>query len=212
MHVQGYKRSAVTITGPLQQSMMALKLQAEQVMAGIVTSLSHAVVFIPEHLTAALRGVFTEASTTLTWHECPDATGCWVSESEGDIFTLNLLTGAAMCNGHAPSHLPETIVGHEVYQKVFQSVVFDVTPKVDGDVVTYRTSHAINGCTYTWRKNGDRLIVTENCGDETLELLPCAPDLAGHLFAACLLGVCGSGMAGDSVNNLKAENRAQGRS
>jgi hypothetical protein len=153
---------------------MALKLQAEQVMAGIVSALDRAVTAVPQHLTTACRAVFTEAPEEMEWCDSPVATGCWVAECKNDIFTLNLLTGAAMCNGHSPSHLPDAIIGHEVYQKVFQNVVFDVTPKVDGDVVTYRTSHAINGCTYTWRKNGDRLIVTENCGDETLELLPCA--------------------------------------
>lgn len=174
--MQGYKRSAVNITGPLQQQMMSVKLQAENVMAGVVTALSDAVAANTDHLTQAFREIFT-VPAALKWRKCHDATGCWVAESGGSqskVYTLNLLTGAAMCNGHAPSHLPESIVGHEVYQKVFQNVVFDVTPEVDGDQVTYRTAHAISGCTYTWRRNGDRLIVTETCSNPTLELLPCA--------------------------------------
>lgn len=191
--LQGYKRSAVCITGPLQQRMIALKLQAEHVMAGMIGSLSDAVAATPEHLTTAIRGVFTECPTALRWCQCPDATGCWVAQCSRPrpaVYTVNLLTGAAMLNGHAPSHLPDAIVGHEVYHKVFHSAVFDVTPTVDGDQVTYCTAGAVNGCTYTWHRIQDRLIVTETCRGATLELLPCASPCDAKLRKCCFGAFC----------------------
>jgi hypothetical protein len=136
------------------------------------------------------KTVFTEAPAALHWQPCSDATGCWVAESRGislklqnffcsnsiatDVYTVNLLTGAALRNGQAPFHLPLEIVNHEVYQIIFQKATFDVTSKTLGGQATYRTVHAINGCYYSWRLDGSRLHITETCNEETLELLPCA--------------------------------------
>lgn len=60
-----------------------------------------------------------------------------------------------MCNGDAPSHLPEAIAGHPMYQAVFQNVVFDVEQKHG----TYRTADKVNGYDYSWRIEGERLLL-----------------------------------------------------
>ena len=185
--VQGYKRSAVKAEGELQERMKAVKLQAEHVMAGIITTLSKEVSERPHLLTQALQRVFAEAPASMTWRSCPKLTGCWVAEVREktgifslnrshkghEVFTVNLLTGAALCNGKAPTRLDRRIVEDQVYVAVFGNTDFDVTPKLVGDQVTYRTVHAINGFFYSWQMFGARLLVTETCGEETLELLPC---------------------------------------
>lgn len=94
-------------------------------------------------------------------------------QNHSEVYTVNLLTGVAFCNGHSPSHLPTSITGLEEYKAVFTNMTFDVTPEVVGDQVTYRTVHAINGYFYSWQLFQSRLLVAETCGDETLELLPC---------------------------------------
>jgi hypothetical protein len=178
--------SAVNITGGLQERLTALKLQAEHVMAGIICHLSDHVRKTPQIITDAFRCVFTEAPSHLAWNPCPKSLGCWVADEsssstvnqyygDSDVYTVNLLTGTALCNGHAPSHLPASIVGHEVYQAVFPNMTFDVTAKVLGDQVTYRTVHAFYGCFYSWRLEGGRLHVTETCDGQALELLSCGP-------------------------------------
>ena len=175
--MQAHAHSAVHITGELHERIVAVKLQAEHAMAGIVPCLCSTVARTPQHLTDAVRGVFMECPVHLEWEQCADITGCWVAEGQGkrgDVYAVNLLTGLALCNGHDPSHLPDSIVGLHVYKAVFSNVTFDVTPKVTGDQVTYRTVHAIKGCFYSWCVDGERLLVTETCDDHTLELLPCA--------------------------------------
>ena len=175
--VQAHSRCAVHISGELHERMVAVKLQAEHVMAGIVALLCDTLAKCPQHLTDAVRSVFMEAPEQLAWEQCGDLTGCFVAESPGersDVYTVNLMTGAAMCNGQDPSHLPGSIVNHPVYQAVFPSVLFDVTPKVVGEQVTYRTVHAISRCFYSWRLENEQLLVIETCNDEALELLPCA--------------------------------------
>ena len=183
--MQGHRRSTVHLatereeTLQLQSRMEAAKLQAEQVMAGIITPLCSSVSAHPQHITDAYRSVFTDAPETLNWMPCPGTTACWVAEAN-DVYTVNLLSGAALCNGHAPSHLPQSIVEHPVYQDVFSGMVFDVYPEIRGGQVTYHTVHSIHGCVYTWRLTGGKLYVTETCNGQTLELLPCAP-----LHTAC---------------------------
>lgn len=196
--MQGYKRSTANIRGQLHQRLRAIKLQAEHVMAGIIVPLCLNLAASPQHITAAFRSVFTASASQIKWSACQSSIGCWVAEvrqsapagilnyGPTDVYTLNLLTGAALCNGQAPSYLPESIVGHTVYQAVFPNVVHDVTPKVFGDQVTYHTVHAINGCYYSWHLDGGQLRVTETCNDETLELLPCASLLPLTLTMCCL--------------------------
>ena len=110
------------------------------------------------------------------------------------MYAVNLLTGVALCNGQDPSHLPESIKNDDVYKAVFPNITFHVTPKVTGDQVTYRTVHAIKGCFYSWRVDRERLVVTETCDDQTLELLPCAcPTLCmrwGHSEYCFVLRLC----------------------
>lgn len=105
-------------------------------MAGIITALSDALSASPDHLTAAVKGVFSNVPESVGWCPHPVAAGCWVTESGPDIYALNLTAGVAICNGYAPSHLPRGIVDDPVYRSVFQSAVFDVTPRWMGD-----TSH-----------------------------------------------------------------------
>ena len=161
---------------------MAIKLQAERVMAGIVQQLCNTVRDTPQVLTQAFRSIFTHAPAFIEWTQCADErgdvlTGCWVAEGGEllrDVLTVNLLSGAAMRNANAPSHLPESVVSDPVYREVFQNVVFDATPQVDGQTVTYRTAGEVGGYVYTWCKEGDRLLITETFNGQTLELLPCA--------------------------------------
>jgi hypothetical protein len=179
--VQGYNRSAVNVTGELQKRMQVLKLQAEHVMAGIICNLSKHVGKTPQILTDALRCVFTEAPSRIEWSPCSERLGCWVSDQSSqycgndDVYTINLLTGISLCNGLAPSRLPESIVGHQVYQTVFPNVEFDVTATLRGDEVTYRTVDAVDGSFYSWCLKGSELIVTETCSSQDLELLPRVP-------------------------------------
>jgi hypothetical protein len=161
--------------------MAVLKQQAEHVMAGIICHLSDHVRRSPQIITSALQCVFTEAASDLKWSPCSDCLGCWVAEQSSkqngniNLYTINLLTGIALCNGLAPSHLPESIVGHEVYRKVFPNVEFDVTATLLGDEVTYRTVDSINGYFYSWCLKGTELIVTETCSGHDLDLLPRVP-------------------------------------
>lgn len=185
--MQGHKRSAVKVDGELQERMTAVKLRAEHVMAGIITAVSKEFNARPRHLTETVQKVFAEAPSHLEWSSCTDLTGCWVAEVQEkrgllsrasrhmhhEVYTVNLLTGAALRNGKAPTHLDREVLEHRDYVAVFENTDFDVTPQMIGDQVIYRTVHAINGCFYSWQLFDSRLHVTETSEDETLELLPC---------------------------------------
>lgn len=172
--------------------MLCIQLQAQYVMAGIITALSKSIAANPQHITNAFRCVFeeeiTEPPTVLHWDPCPNMAGCWVAEVSGaqdDVYTVNLLTGVAMCNGQDPSHLPAAILQHQVYHTVFMNMDFEVNLKRSGGHEKYVTVHSIDGCFYSWCLEGDNLIVTETRDGQTLELLPCAfSDFLTHLLVS----------------------------
>jgi hypothetical protein len=180
-HMQGRNRSAVNMTGQLQERMTVVKLQAEHIMAGIICQLSHLVQKAPQMITDALRCLYTQAPSHLKWNPCQERLGCYVAEHSTedfgslDVYAINLLTGTALCNGHAPSHLPQSVLDNEVYQKVFGNVEFDVTAKVQGAQVTYRTVDAMHECFYSWCLKDSGLHVIETCNGQDLELLPRVP-------------------------------------
>jgi hypothetical protein len=161
--------------------MQVLKLQAEHVMAGIVRQLTDHVQKSPQIITDLLRCVFTEAPSDRKWSPCPEYLGCYVAKHRSgylgdiDVHAVNLLTGMTVCNGHPPSHLPPSIVDHEVYQAVFPNVHFDVTATELDDQITCRTVDSVHGCFYSWCLKGSRLNVIETFDGQALELLPRVP-------------------------------------
>ena len=97
-------------------------------------------------------------------------------------YSVNLLNGAVLRNGKAPSRLPLNMVSHELYKRTFGGATFEVTD----DLVTRQPALGRN---YQFQLAGGRLVVRESEAladgeEETLELLPGAAHCqfrgAGH--------------------------------
>jgi hypothetical protein len=211
--MQGRMFSEGSACKHVQERVKAVRLQAELVMAGLIRKLSISVAKNPHLLTHAVRCVFSKAASEMQWEPCrcsddaddPLATGCWVAESnegcksttgqgEGagtatDVYTVNLMTGAALCNGQRPDTLPDPILQREVYRSIFLSMEFEITSKVINGQRTYSTRHTIDGYNYSWRLDSSgSLHITETCNEDALELLPCAP--AFHCSSFSRLFAC----------------------
>ena len=119
------------------------------------------------------RALFRTLPEGLVWEQCEGSLGCYVAEhamATGGTawFSVNVVTGAALRNGAAPSRLPAAMLSHETYVNAFDDAQFEVTDD-------YQTRQAIQGRSYKFARAESRLLVHEvdGTGDaqEVLELL-----------------------------------------
>ena len=111
-------------------------------------------------LTEAARSVLERMPTTpLTWDQlsveaagmavpasAPYHSCCWEAKHEGNLYSLNLLTGEVLFNGAPPGRLPHDIVADPLYQRTFGDRNFEVVPCKDGR--SLRTARAIKDAFY----------------------------------------------------------------
>eukprot|EP00892_Ulva_mutabilis_P010228 jgi/Ulvmu1/7578/UM038_0001.1 len=165
----------------LSVRLQAALQQCARVMASHVHALDVHLLASPALLSHAARAVFRELPETAAWRPVKGALGCYVTDSEGSTYGVNLLCGRALRNGRVPGHLPAAILEHPDYKRAFGQAMFEVTAEAQGDHTMYRSARSVSGRLYTWLLIGRRLTVCATAVDpasghalpETeLELLP----------------------------------------
>lgn len=170
--------------GMLAAALHVLTDQCSWVMARQVEALDAAAGRDSGVLDSAVRSVFGGLHGPLTWQRSSSSLGCYLTVRQGQVYSINLLTGAVLCNGLAPGHLPATILLHDTYQRLFGSASFEVCQLAGAQHGAHRTAQPHGGRFYTFRIQGKELCVSECPTDpETgemqveleLELLPRVP-------------------------------------
>jgi len=114
-------------------------------------------------LDSAVKHVLQQAPKVLQWKRLSidgKSTNCFDAESaEGDLYSINLLTGTVLFNGLQPTRLPNSILNNLLYQRTFPNRVFEVVLTDDGKLQTIRT---IQGFRYNFFfDRSERLIIQE---------------------------------------------------
>eukprot|EP00892_Ulva_mutabilis_P000058 jgi/Ulvmu1/10052/UM059_0102.1 len=168
--------------------------QCDLVMAQQSHRLNSAIAADPALLSSAVRSVFADLPQGTAWHAIAGHPGCHTAEAQGQVYSINVVTGCVLCNGVAPGHLPAVIVQHAAYKQLFQSLTFEVSQLQQQQQTMFRTRWSHAGYIFAFQLKGEDLHVAECPVDAAtgevqheleLELLPghCkwAPDLPARL-------------------------------
>jgi len=97
-----------------------------------------------EILDSTVQHVMKQAPKVLVWKRLfvdGEFTCCFdAASSEGDLYSVNFLTGTVLFNGLPPSRLPYSILDHSLYLRTFQTRNFEVILTADGKLQTIRTT------------------------------------------------------------------------
>eukprot|EP00892_Ulva_mutabilis_P010317 jgi/Ulvmu1/7658/UM038_0087.1 len=147
--------------GELHSHLRMLSAQAQHAMAALLRPLDAAAVQHGDLLSEAVRSVFTDLPAGVQWRRVSPGPGCYLAAAGGQVYSVNLLSGAALCNGMRPGHLPRPILRHSLYRRVFQERTFEVSHRQVGHQDVFRTTQSHNGCVYTFQQRGRDVVVTE---------------------------------------------------
>lgn len=172
---QAYLRTFQDGSNKLQARLSTLTDQASQVLSSLIHALDMAAqLHAPEVLTPAVKTVFSSLPFDVQW-QASDYVGCYTAMAQGQVYSINLLTGCVLCNGMAPGHLPHDIVQHPAYVEVFGEDVLEVEHLVGEQQGMCRTLQSYGGHKYTFHLQGEDLHVAEfpvepKSGEPQLEL------------------------------------------
>ena len=115
-------------------------------------------------LTKAVQSLIANVPLNLKWYliqyESGDLCSCFEASCEtGDSFHVNVMNGIVLCNGLPPSHLPNSILKHPLYERTFGNENFE-TRSIGKHL---QTVTEIDGCLYSFSLNNNSLTVTETC-------------------------------------------------
>lgn len=130
-------------------------------MAALIRPLDAAVALHPDVLTDAVRSVYADLPADVPWRRIPEHLGCYKAEVAGQVYSVSVLSGAALCNGMRPGHLPRTILRSKLYKRVFRERTFEVSHLQVGQQDVFRTTQSHSGCLYTFQQVGREVIVKE---------------------------------------------------
>ena len=149
---------------PYDEVVLSLTAFTEQILAARMEELMMIVDKDTEILDAGVKHMLQQApKVSLLWKRLfvdGTLTCCFDAEStEGDLYSVNLLTGIVLFNGLPPSRLPNLILEHPLYERTFQNRDFEVVLTADGKLQTTRT---ISGFQYRFFfTSSERLIIQE---------------------------------------------------
>lgn len=126
----------------LEEEIAPLLVQCLNVLSGRSFEIIQQASKAPTFITAAVRHVLEGTPEHLSWIEIPDKMACFKAESDGHLYTVNLLTGVVLFDGAPPTLLPADIVQKPQFQRVFGSNNFEVATTSNG---IFRTVRAIGG-------------------------------------------------------------------
>lgn len=158
--VQAYLNTFNGGTDQLRGRLATITDQCNHVMAYQVHPLNATIMEDHSLLNDAVRSVFAALPQRVAWEATGDF-GCYQAEAEGQVYSINILTGLVLCNGLAPGRLPPAIVAHALYIRLFGSVMFEVEQMQGEQEGIFRTAQSHGGFTYTFHLQGKRLFVDE---------------------------------------------------
>ncbi|KAJ3037549.1 hypothetical protein HDV00_001594 [Rhizophlyctis rosea] len=82
-----------------------------------------------------------------------------MDDDDGGMIHINVWSGEFLVNGQPMGRLPEDIVKHGDFVRIFGSNVIDVRPSLYAQGA-FTTIHSFRGLRYTFRKEGPKLIIT----------------------------------------------------
>lgn len=171
-------------TGELHTHLRVVGEQCQHAMAALIRPLDAAAGQHPDMLTRAVCGVFADLPQAVQWRPVAERLGCYVAEAGGQVYSISLMSGAALCNGMRPGHLPRPILRDGLYRRVFKDRTFQVSHLQIGRQDVFRTTQAHGGRAYSFQQVAGALVVKEHTVDSQtgqeqpdldLQLLPGAP-------------------------------------
>ncbi|KAJ3085954.1 hypothetical protein HK102_013653 [Quaeritorhiza haematococci] len=114
-----------------------------------------------------------------SWGVYASPADCWVhctftshDQLRSALLQIHLVRGIFLVDGQPVGCLPEAIMQHEDYQRVFSKMAFEVQPAA-GQRGTYISLHPYHNATYSFSLHDGRLVVEERRADgRTQELFP----------------------------------------
>lgn len=182
-------------SGELHVHVRVLAAQCQHTMAALIRAVDAAAAQHGSVLCDAVRSVYADLPPEARWRPVGERLGCYTAEAGGQVYSVNVLSGAALCNGMRPGHLPRAMLRSKLYRRVFHERTFEVSHLQMGQHDVFRTTQSHGGCIYSFEQRGKQLIVTEcPVHAETgrmeteleLQLLPGEP----HTLDRCLRSSC----------------------
>ncbi|KDQ56356.1 hypothetical protein JAAARDRAFT_132359 [Jaapia argillacea MUCL 33604] len=129
-------------------------------------------------LDKAVNAVWPAYRPGSTWLHLPSPNSQWISSSTASVdgesqhVHLNLLNGQLLVDGKPLGRLPETIVNHPTYARIFGGKIFDIIPS-DLAGFDFATRSLVYGYTVYFRlEDGEDLLIRTRRGAQQLQLIP----------------------------------------
>ena len=157
-------------------------LRAQAVVAARIPGLLPLLDAAPEALTTCARHVLPEIPQGLSWTRLALTAGvsaCYDAVITGDrsgaknLVSINCETGAVLFNGVPPNHLPDSVLAHALYARVFGVRNCSVVPVSDSARPgCLRTTRPLDGRAYTfWLQQAtQRLEVVEEVSEASAQV------------------------------------------
>ena len=121
-------------------------------------------------LTKAVKLVIEFAPDDLQWKliagQCYEP-ACFEAEHDGQLFSINVITGVVLVNGRPPMRLPSDILRHPLYLRTFGDRDFETCICKDGSLKTVRTT---SGCLYQFSLSCENELIVHETGPDGTQL------------------------------------------